>query len=130
VHGLTSREVYPTLASHVNYVVADTESWEQRAAKVMEDLARRGIIQSYVKNAFLGFRIRIKSLPVSPRTMDLISSFEPWAAPVAEDIRIIVEITGFNQDKQDEPMDRAASLASCRQLSRSSLKQLAALAFR
>jgi len=39
VHGLTSREVYPTLASHVNYVVADTESWEQRAAKVMEDLA-------------------------------------------------------------------------------------------
>ena len=40
--------------SHVNYVVADTESWEQTAAKTLEEL--EGVL-SYVKNAYIGFTI-------------------------------------------------------------------------
>ncbi len=54
VTGNTSREVYPTYKSHVNYVVADTDSWEQIAAKTLEELDE---VEKYVKNAFLGFAI-------------------------------------------------------------------------
>ena len=54
VFGSTTKEVYPTLKSHVNFVVADTDSWEQRAAKVLEEMSE---VHAYVKNHFLGFTI-------------------------------------------------------------------------
>jgi len=54
VNGHTSRAIYETQKSHVNYVVADTESWEQIAAKTLEELEA---IESYDKNVFLGFTI-------------------------------------------------------------------------
>lgn len=54
VFGATSKEVYPTKKSHVNYVVADTDSWEQIAAKTLEELPE---VKSYVKNHFLDFKI-------------------------------------------------------------------------
>ncbi len=102
VHGLTSREVYPTQASHVNYVVADTESWEQRAAKVCEDLAKEGIITAYVKNAFLGFRIPYQKATGEPGRYEPDFIIKAKGGTTGEDIRIILEITGFNQDKQDK----------------------------
>lgn len=54
VHGSTTREVFATTKSHMNLVVADTKSWEQIAAKTLEEI---DAVQSYVKNAFLGFSI-------------------------------------------------------------------------
>ena len=36
VFGATTKPVWPTEKSHVNYVVADTQSWEQIAAKTLE----------------------------------------------------------------------------------------------
>ena len=40
--------------SHVSHVVADTESWEQKMASVLEEMQE---VQSYVKNQNLGFTI-------------------------------------------------------------------------
>lgn len=102
VHGVTTREVYATRASHVNYVVADTESWEQRAAKVMEDLAAEGIIEAYVKNAFLGFRIPYQKPDGSPGQYEPDFIVRAQGGTSGEDIRLIVEISGFNQDKADK----------------------------
>lgn len=55
----TTREVYPTDAKycHVSHVVADTESWEQKMAQVLEELGEEDIVISYVKNQGLGFLI-------------------------------------------------------------------------
>lgn len=54
VHGFTTKPVYPTTKSHVNYVVADTDTWEQIAAKTFEELPE---VICYVKNHFLDFTI-------------------------------------------------------------------------
>ena len=43
VFGATTKEVYPTEKSHVNFVVADTDSWEQIAAKTMEQMPQVAI---------------------------------------------------------------------------------------
>jgi type III restriction enzyme len=97
VHGQTSKEVYPTSKSHVNFVVADTESWEQIAAKTFEELEP---VQSYVKNAFLGFQI-----PYVAQGKDRYY-FPDFIArcvtPSGEIINLIVEITGMNQDKAEK----------------------------
>jgi type III restriction enzyme len=50
----TGREVREVLKSHVNYVVADTQVWEQSAAYVLDTHAR---VEPFVKNAGLGFAI-------------------------------------------------------------------------
>ena len=54
VSGKTTKPVWATTKSHVNYVVADTKSWEQIAAKTFEEVDD---VVCYVKNHFLGFRI-------------------------------------------------------------------------
>jgi type III restriction enzyme len=54
VFGHTSRKTWPTHKSHVNLVVADTDTWEQIAAKTLEKIPA---VESYVKNAFLGFSV-------------------------------------------------------------------------
>ncbi len=52
----TARNVYLTRADkcHVNYVVADTASWEQKTAQALEDMDE---VKCYVKNQNLGFTI-------------------------------------------------------------------------
>ncbi|MFO0115647.1 MAG: BPTD_3080 family restriction endonuclease [Betaproteobacteria bacterium] len=50
----TSRPVREVLKSHVNYVVADTDKWEQSAAYYLD---RHPRTRSFVKNAGLGFAI-------------------------------------------------------------------------
>ncbi|MDP8206696.1 MAG: DEAD/DEAH box helicase family protein [Candidatus Electryonea clarkiae] len=52
----TAKNVYKTSEDmcHLNYVVADTESWEQAAAEAIESMP--GVI-SYVKNEGMGFSI-------------------------------------------------------------------------
>ena len=50
----TSRPVREVLKSHVNYVVADTDKWEQTAAYYID---RHPRTRSFVKNAGLGFGI-------------------------------------------------------------------------
>ncbi len=97
VSGYTSREVYPTKKSHVNYVVADTETWEQIAAKTLEEL---DFVQSYVKNAFLGFAI-----PYVAEGKDR-QYFPDFIARCktrdGRTVNLIVEITGMNQEKGEK----------------------------
>ena len=52
----TTRTVYVTAPNkcHVNYVVADTESWEQKMAQTLESMPE---VIAYVKNQNLGFTI-------------------------------------------------------------------------
>jgi type III restriction enzyme len=52
----TTRNVYATREDkcHINFVVADTESWEQKMAQTLEDMDE---VTCYVKNQNLGFTI-------------------------------------------------------------------------
>lgn len=94
VTGNTAKPVFETRKSHVNYVVADTESWEQIAAKTLEELPN---VISYVKNAFLGFAIPYviegKERQYFP---DFIARIQ---LPNGAVINLIIEVTGMNRDK-------------------------------
>ena len=93
--GRTSREVYETRKSHVNYVVADTESWEQIAAKTLEEIKA---VESYVKNAFLGFSIPYVGADGKDRQYfpDFIARCRAKDKNI---LNLIIEITGMNDDK-------------------------------
>ncbi len=94
VNGNTSRPVYETQKSHVNYVVADTDSWEQIAAKTLDELPE---VISYVKNAFLGFAIPYVSEGKEKQYFpDFIARLQ---TPGGRVVSLIVEITGMNRDK-------------------------------
>ncbi len=97
VNGKTSRPIellYATRKSHVNYVVGDTDSWEQIAAKTLEELPQ---IESYVKNSFLGFAV-----PYVADGKDRLY-FPDFVARCKKKggtrINLIVEITGMAKDK-------------------------------
>ncbi len=90
--------VYPTVKSHVNLVVADTDGWEQIAAKTLEEIEE---VEAYVKNAYLGFTIPYVS-----------AGKDRWYYPdfiarcrrkdTGEVKNLVIEITGMNQDKADK----------------------------
>ncbi len=98
VHGSTTRLVYPTVKSHVNLVVADTDNWEQIAAKTLEEIEE---VEAYVKNAYLGFAIPYVS-----------AGKDRWYYPdfiarcrrkdTGEVKNLVIEITGMNQDKAEK----------------------------
>ena len=94
VNGNTARPVYETERSHVNYIVADTQSWEQIAAKTLDELPD---VISYVKNEFLGFAIPYvnegKERQYFP---DFIARIK---TPTGRIVNLIIEITGMNRDK-------------------------------
>ena len=50
----TSREVREVVKSHLNYMVADTQKWEQSAAYFLD---KNESVEAFVKNAGLGFAI-------------------------------------------------------------------------
>lgn len=93
VFGSTTKPVIPTAKSHINYMVADTASWEQRAAKVLEDLPQ---VICYVKNHFLGFNIPYwyngKEHQYVP---DFIARV---VSPQGEVVNLIIEISGYSND--------------------------------
>ena len=94
VYGATSKEVYPTVKSHVNYVVADTDSWEQIAAKTLEELPQ---VVRYVKNHFLDFKIpyligAIEHLYVP----DFIAVVKTKSGA---EVNLIIEISGLSNDR-------------------------------
>ena len=95
VFGHTSRKTWPTKKSHVNLVVADTDTWEQIAARTLEKIPA---VESYVKNAFLGFHIPYLS-GGKERTY-LPDYLIRLRTPKLRTAQLILEITGFNQDKE------------------------------
>ena len=95
VFGHTSKKTWPTKKSHINLVVADTDAWEQIAAKTLEKIPA---VESYVKNAFLGFAIPYfqggKEREYLPDYLVRIRNES------GETANLILEITGFNKDKE------------------------------
>lgn len=97
VNGSTTKPVYPTQKSHVNCVVADTETWEQIAAKTLEELPQ---VETYVKNAFLGFAIPyVKEGKDKQYFTDFIARVKCSDGSVKN---LMIEITGMNTDKEEK----------------------------
>lgn len=93
VHNSTTKPVYATTKSHVNYVVADTDSWEQIAAKTLEEV---DAIECYVKNQFLDFRIPYLYLD---EEHDFIPDFIAKVRTPSDDtVNFIIEISGWSND--------------------------------
>lgn len=95
VQGNTTRPVFSTIKSHVNYVVADTGTWEQICTKTLEEIDE---VKSYVKNAFLGFAIPYATGSKEDNLYypDFIARCE---RPDGTGLNLIIEITGMNRDK-------------------------------
>lgn len=53
----TVKPVQATVASHLNFVACDTQSWEQAATFQLERLAQDGLIECYARNDRLEFNI-------------------------------------------------------------------------
>jgi type III restriction enzyme len=104
----TTKNVYPTSEekSHVSHVVADTESWEQKMASVLEEMSE---VYSYVKNQNLGFSIPyiiegderqyIPDFLVKIRTTEF-----------SQEINLIVEVSGEKRKDKDAKVETAKNL--------------------
>ena len=96
VSGITSKEVYETEKSHVNYVVMDS-GWEGLCAKTLEEMHE---VTSYVKNQFLDFTV-----PYVKEGKDRCYYPDFIARIKKEDgktFNLIIEITGMNDDKAEK----------------------------
>lgn len=105
----TTRPVFTTIPEkcHISHVVADTESWEQKLAQVLEDMNE---VIRYVKNHNLGFFI--------PYTLDgresnyipdFIACVDMGNGPDAL-LNLIIEVTG------EKKKDKVAKVATARTL--------------
>lgn len=96
VSGHTVKPVYPTKKSHVNVIVADTEAWEQIAAKAMDEM---DVVESYVKNAYLGFGVPYVK---DGKDRSYMPDFIARVRAGGEVVNLVVEVTGMNQDKAEK----------------------------
>ena len=103
----TTRAVYSTDPGrcHVSHVVADTESWEQKVAQVLEDMDE---VVCYVKNHGLGFII---PYTFEGEDRNYMPDFIVRLKCGREDLlNLIVEVTG------ERKRDKAAKVAAARNL--------------
>jgi type III restriction enzyme len=103
---LTTKPTQETVKSHVNYVVADTEEWEQGVAKKLEDMKE---VISYVKNQGLDFTIPYQYGGVTRSYVpDFIVKLKH---PTFRDpINLLIEVTGKKDDKKSVKVDTAQRL--------------------
>jgi type III restriction enzyme len=96
VNGNTTKEVFATKKSHVNFVVMDSE-WEGIAAKTLEELPQ---VISYVKNQFLGFAIPyVKDGKDKNYFTDFIVRCKGQDGSMKN---LMIEISGFSKDKAEK----------------------------
>lgn len=92
---LTTKEVRETVKSHINYVVADTEEWEQGVAKKLEQMPE---VLAYVKNQNLGFTIPYEHQGVTHHYVtDFIAVLE---MPDKSKLNLLIEVTGKKDEKK------------------------------
>lgn len=96
--GQTTKEIYETRHSHVNLVVVDS-GWEGKLAKTLDDLAGEGLVESWVKNAFLNFRIPYTDSDGRERHYfpDFIVHARLAGGSV---VNLVIEVSGFRSDKE------------------------------
>lgn len=96
VNGNTTKEVFATKKSHVNFVVMDSD-WEGIAAKTLEELPQ---VISYVKNQFLGFAIPyVKDGKDKNYFTDFIVRCKGKDGSFKN---LMIEISGFSKDKAEK----------------------------
>lgn len=92
---LTTKPIAETIKSHINYVVADTEEWEQGVAKKLEQMPE---VLAYVKNQNLGFSIPYEHQGFSRHYLpDFIAVLE---MPDKSKLNLLIEVTGKKDDKK------------------------------
>ncbi|MBU1089942.1 DEAD/DEAH box helicase family protein [Patescibacteria group bacterium] len=92
---LTTKEVRETVKSHLNYVVADTEEWEQGVAKKLEQMPE---VLAYVKNQNMGFTIPYEHQGIAHNYLpDFIAVLE---MPDKTKLNLLIEVTGKKDDKK------------------------------
>ncbi len=97
VAGRTSKPTFPTKKSHVNVVVADTETWEQIAAKALDEL---DCVEAYVKNAYLGFNVPYTK---DGKDRNYVPDFIARIRLADKStVNLIIEITGMNKEKEEK----------------------------
>lgn len=102
---LTTKEVRETVKSHINYVVADTEEWEQGVAKKLEQMPE---VLTYVKNQNMGFTIPYEHQGVAHNYMpDFIVVL---GMPDKNKLNLLVEVTGKKDDKKKMKVKTAREL--------------------
>lgn len=89
VDSWTSKDVREVTRSHVNYVIADTQQWEQAAAFILD---RHPRVEAFVKNAGLGFGIPYLH---NGQMHDYVPDFLVRLKDVP-DTTVIVETKGFD----------------------------------
>ncbi len=102
---LTTKPVAKTVKSHINYVVADTEEWEQGVAKKLEQMPE---VLAYIKNQNLGFTIPYEHQGVSHHYVpDFIVVLE---MPNKSKLNLLIEVTGKKDDKKAMKVKTARDL--------------------
>jgi type III restriction enzyme len=92
----TSKEVREIVKSHVNFIVADTQSWEQKAAF---ELDRHEKVEAFVKNEQLGFGISyLHNGQIREYIPDFLVRIRTGNGPPT---MLILEIKGFRDPLKD-----------------------------
>jgi type III restriction enzyme len=95
---MTKRPCFATQRSHINQVVADTQTWESSAAFRLE---QSKLVKFYARNDHLGFMI-----PYEYQGLD--HKYEPdYLVRLGNDVTLVLEIKGF-EDNQDKAKHDAA----------------------
>ena len=85
----TNRTVWPTQKSHVNYIIAEDNSWQQIVAQTLD---RMECVEAWVRNQYLGLRI--------PYTIgDENREYQPSFIVRTKGVNLIVECEDFDGDK-------------------------------
>jgi type III restriction enzyme len=105
----TTRPVFATLDDkcHVSHVVADTDSWEQKLAQVLEDMDE---VRRYVKNHNLGFTI---PYTINGDQKQYVPDFIACIDDGRDDedlLNLLIEVTG------EKKKDKVAKVATARNL--------------
>ena len=105
----TTRPVYTTREDkcHVSHVVADTDSWEQKLAQVLEDMDE---VDRYVKNHNLGFTIPYTLNGEEKNYVpDFIACIDEGQGPDGL-LNLVIEVTG------EQKREKAAKVATAKAL--------------
>lgn len=89
----TTKPVWETRADkcHVNYVAADTNSWEQRMAQALEELE---VVRCYVKNQGMGFTIPYTIAGEAHSYMPDFVAYVDDGHGEDDLLRLIIEVSG------------------------------------
>jgi type III restriction enzyme len=97
----TKRPCQPTMRSHLNQVVMDTQRWEQSAAFFLERMAAQSkVVVCYARNDHMEFSIPYEYLGVSH------AYFPDYLVRLTDSSTLLLEIKG-DEDNQDRAKHEA-----------------------